>query len=461
MSGVLISKFWDKFIIKTRMYGASKDGERWLVIYAEEYIKTYSGTKLIDHTEQFVDKYLKRKGRIDSLEDWQFQQIITAIKILFTDMVAVFWSAKYPWEEWFVFAQTLKNSHPTVSRDYRSIGSDTQPSNDSAFKKVNAQYPEHLNKLINRIRCKHYSIRTEQAYVGWFVRFVIYHSMLDPVNLTEKHLSMYLDYLVLNRKVSASTQSQALNALMFFFKQVLKIEFGDKIIFKRSKKPKRLPVVLSPLEMVSLLDNIEGTTQKLMANLLYGCGMRLMECVRLRVLDVDFDYQQIFVRQGKGNKDRVVPIPKKVLDEIKIQIKVVKELHTEDLAEGYGMVYIPDALSRKYPNAEKELRWQYVFPSSRLSTDPRSKITRRHHVHESVLQKKIKKSAETAGISKKVSCHTLRHSFATHLLEHGYDIRTVQELLGHADVSTTMIYTHVLNKPGITVPSPLDFLTTQ
>ncbi len=460
MDDLLISQFWKKYIIKTRMYGASRDGEIWLVKHAEEYIKTYSDTKLIKHPAQFVDKYLKNKGRNKFLQDWQFQQIITSIKIIFTDMVAVSWAAKYPWEEWFVFAQTLENSHATVSRDYQPSGSDVKSGSDSAFKIVMAQHPEHLNDLINKIRCKHYSIRTEQAYVSWFVRFVIYHSMLDPVNFSEKQIAEYLDYLVINRKVSASTQAQALNALVFFFKQVLKFEFGDEITFKRSKKPKRLPVVLSPLEMVSLLDNIDGTIQKLMANLLYGCGMRLMECVRLRVLDVDFDYQQIFVRQAKGNKDRVVPIPNKIVTDIQLQIAEVKKLHAEDLVEGFGSVYLPEALSRKYPNAEKEFRWQYVFPSARISTDPRTKITRRHHVHESVLQKKIKKSAELARINKKVSCHTLRHSFATHLLEHGYDIRTVQELLGHADVSTTMIYTHVLNKPGITVPSPLDFLTT-
>ncbi len=460
MNDLLISQFWDKYIIKTRMYGASRDGEIWLVKHAEEYIQTYSDTKLIEHPAQFVDKYLKNKGRNKFLQDWQFQQIITSIKILFTDMIAVSWSAKYPWEEWFVFAQTLENSHATVSRDYQPNGSDGKSGSDSAFKLVKTQYPEHLNDLINKIRCKHYSIRTEQAYVGWFVRFVIYHSMLDPVNFTQEHIAAYLDYLVINRKVSASTQAQALNALVFFFKQVLKFEFGDEIVFKRSKKPKRLPVVLSPFEMVSLLDNIDAPKQKLMANLLYGCGMRLMECVRLRVLDVDFDYQQIFVRQAKGNKDRVVPIPNKIVEDISLQIEEVKKLHAEDLVEGFGSVYLPDALSRKYPNAEKEFRWQYVFPSMRISTDPRTKITRRHHVHESVLQKKIKKSAELSGINKKVSCHTLRHSFATHLLEHGYDIRTVQELLGHADVSTTMIYTHVLNKPGVTVPSPLDFLTT-
>lgn len=206
------------------------------------------------------------------------------------------------------------------------------------------------------------------------------------------------------------------------------------------------------------MEKIDGETQQLMANLLYGCGMRLMECVRLRVLDVDFGYRQILVREAKGKKDRVVPIPNKLIDCLQEQVDKIRALHKEDLENGFGRVYIPGALARKYPNAEKEFRWQYVFPSSRVSTDPRTGVVRRHHIHENGLQKYIKRAAEQASITKKVNCHALRHSFATHLLESGYDIRTVQELLGHADVSTTMIYTHVLNMPGVSVVSPLDML---
>ena len=229
-------------------------------------------------------------------------------------------------------------------------------------------------------------------------------------------------------------------------------KLGD---FVRAKRPKTLPVVMTKPEAISLLENLDGVYY-LMAALLYGTGMRLMECVRLRVKDIDFAYQQINVRQAKGNKDRVVPLPATLTEKLKQQLEVSKKLYQQDLQEGNCNVYLPDALATKYPKASREWIWQYVFPSKRLSVDPRSKTVRRHHIHENGLQKQVKKAAQIADISKQVKCHTLRHSFATHLLEAGYDFRTVQELLGHADVSTTMIYTHVMNKPGLSVKSPLD-----
>ncbi|VAW62006.1 Integron integrase IntIPac [hydrothermal vent metagenome] len=249
--------------------------------------------------------------------------------------------------------------------------------------------------------------------------------------------------------------SYFLHFYCFFCFPKSKLESGN---YKRSKKPRRLPVVLSRTEIKRLLDGIDKDIYHSMVSLLYGAGLRLMECVRLRICDVDFDYQTIFIRDGKGKKDRVVPLPLSLLERLKVQIEVVKQLHLKDLEIGSGEVYLPDALARKYPNAAGELRWQYLFPASRHSVDPRTGVVRRHHIYENNLQKYIKRSADKAGLSKKVNCHTLRHSFATHLLESGSDIRTVQELLGHADVSTTMIYTHVLNKPGVSVKSPLDFL---
>ena len=257
--------------------------------------------------------------------------------------------------------------------------------------------------------------------------------------------------------VAASTQNQALNALVFLYKQVLGYELGELDGFVRAKRPKRLPVVLDRVEVRGLLDRLDGT-QHLMVGLLYGTGMRLMECVRLRVQDLDFSYSQLVVRDGKGQKDRVVPLPQRLVPPLHEHLERVQALHRKDLDQGFGEVFLPDALARKWPNAPKEWGWQYVFPSGRLSVDPRSGKTRRHHLHENGLQKAVKAAAQKAEITKKVNCHCLRHSFATHLLESGYDIRTVQELLGHADVSTTMIYTHVLNRGGQGVLSPLDGL---
>lgn len=461
-----VSRFWDKFIIKTKDYGAKPKEERWFVRHAEDYIKAHGNIRLSQHSPQDVENYLKVKGRNSRIEGWQFKQIVRAIELLFTDMVYAGWAKTFPWEDWGSQATSLPDNHATVARDYQPIDLesinqsllDKSSKNNGLFQQVFSKYPVHIQNLITKIRVMHYSVRTEKAYLGWFLRYVVFHSMQDPANLAEPDISRFLEYLVIKRKVSSSTQSQALNAIIFFYKQVLQRELSESISFPRSRKPKRLPIVLSRDEVTRLFSAIEGTTQRLMANLLYGCGMRLMECIRLRVLDVDFDYQQIVVRETKGKKDRVVPIPKKLVYELNQQIQKVRERHGEDLEQGYGKVYIPDALARKYPNAEKEFRWQYVFPSSTIAKDPRSGVLRRHHVHESSLQRHIKKASATAGITKKVNCHALRHSFATHLLESGYDIRTVQELLGHADVSTTMIYTHVLNKPGLSVISPFDML---
>jgi len=460
------SHFWDKYIEKTKIYGIKEKNSRWYVRNAENYIKAHENKRLALHSPQDIDKYLKVKGRNSRLEDWQFQQIVVALKILFTRMVRLDWANNFPWDEWESQAQDLTNNHATLARDYPSeITSYLNESldiklekNRGLYKQIYSIYPEYIEQMIKSIRLKRYSIRTEQAYLGWVLRYIHFHSMADPSHLSEVDISKFLEFLVLKRKVASSTQSQALNALMFFYKSVLQKELSHKIQFAHSKKPKRLPVVLSKNEITLLFNDINHPTQKLMVNLLYGCGLRLMECVRLRVLDIDFDYQQILVRNTKSKRDRVVPIPQKIAKQLENQIKNVKSLHCDDLENGFGSVYIPDALARKYPNADKEFRWQYVFPSSKISTDPRSGKVRRHHSHESGLQRYLKRSAEKVGITKKVNCHALRHSFATHLLENGYDIRTVQELLGHADVSTTMIYTHVLNKPGVTVTSPLDML---
>ena len=461
-----VSRFWDKFSKKSKIYGAKSDSILWMVKHAEGYINYFPKDKLVHHRAQFVTDYLKLKYRNPLLLDWQFRQILLAVKILFTEMVHVDWAKDYAWEEWDKKANALKKGNKTTkdfsSKDLARLKESLSEKNDSRqglFKKVFDHYPQYIEGLVKSIRMQHYSIRTEEAYLGWFMRFLSFHNMKDPAELLEKDIERYLEFLVFKRKVSSSTQSQALNALVYFYKSVLGRELSDCIEFTRSKKPKRLPVVLSTNEVNTFFSFMDKESiHSLMANLLYGCGMRLMECARLRILDVDFDYQQILVREAKGKKDRVVPMPKKVAERLRIQIDRVKVLHQADVEQGCGSVFMPDALLRKYPSFEKDIKWQYVFPATVISKDPRSGVMRRHHLHETVLQKYVKRTADKAGITKRVTCHVLRHSFATHLLENGYDIRTVQELLGHADVSTTMIYTHVLNKPGVTVTSPLDML---
>jgi len=390
--------------------------------------------------------------------------VVRALQILFVEMVKAPWAANFPWQDWIDNARELAPTHATVARDYdqtpkpSNISGSDQPPRVGQGKRFKQRFPHHVERIVAEIRVRQYSIRTEQSYLGWLERFAAFHDMCDPAALIGEAIKAFLEHLVVNRRVSASTQSQALNALVFFYKHVLKneaIELGE---FAHSKKPRRLPVVLTRDEVQRLISALDSPMARLMACLLYGCGLRLMECVRLRIQDVDFGYQRILIRNAKGGKDRIVPLPNRLNEKLLDQIKSVEQQHRQDLACGFGGVYLPDALSRKYPKAEKELMWQYLFPASRISADPRSDTMRRHHVHENNLQKHIKHAATAVGLNKRINCHALRHSFATHLLESGYDIRTVQELLGHADVSTTMIYTHVLNKPGITVTSPFDVL---
>lgn len=464
-----ITRFWDKYINKTISYGVKPEVCRWYVKRCEIYIKEHEPLRLAEHTPEVIHRYLENIGRNIRLEDWQMMQVVDALRILFVDIVRVDWAQGFSWDGWKDSFIDLPESHATIARNIDIFSDSVKQENqgkkstnkkkaDSLISKVSKLFPGHIKNLVVKIRVKQYSIRTEQAYRDWLARFIVFNDMRDPATLDKQALAKYLEYLAVERNVAASTQSQALNALVFFYTQVLDIDvksFGD---FTHSKKPRRLPVVLTREEISGLLNKIENETQKLMANMLYGCGMRLMECIRLRVQDIDFGYQQIIIRNAKGKKDRVVPLPSVLEMELKNQIEKVRQIHLEDCEDGFGEVFLPQALGRKYPNAAREFAWQYVFPASKISKDPRSKRYGRHHIHENGLQKQIKKASLSAAIHKKVSCHSLRHSFATHLLETGYDIRTVQELLGHADVSTTMIYTHVLNKPGVMIKSPLDTL---
>jgi len=319
--------------------------------------------------------------------------------------------------------------------------------------------PHKPKKLLDQVRdlmrVRHYSVRTENTYCDWIERFIRFHGKRHPNELREREVGAFLTYLAREGNVAASTQNQALSALLFLYREVLEQELGLLEGVERAKKPSRLPVVLTKREVSALVAQMNGTT-KLMAGLLYGSGLRLMECVRLRVKDIDFGYAQITVRDGKGAKDRVTMLPVSMAAALERQLQRVKLQHEQDVEDGFGDVYLPNALERKYRGASREWQWQWVFPSSRISVDPRSENQRRHHVDESLLQQAVKKAVRAVGITKAASCHTLRHSFATHLLETGSDIRTVQSLLGHKDVATTMIYTHVLNTPGIGVRSPLD-----
>jgi len=325
----------------------------------------------------------------------------------------------------------------------------------STMRQATQRHPKLLDQVRETIRRKHYSIRTEAAYVDWIKRYIFFHNKNHPAEMGAKEIEQFLNHLAVQKHVAASTQNQALSALVFLYREVLKKDFEWMDNLERAKKPERLPVVLTEDELRHVLAHLDGRNW-LMASLVYGSGMRLMECVRLRIKDVDFEYRQITVRDGKGQKDRVTMLSESSSAVLKHHLERVRLMHQKDLADGYGQTYLPYALERKYKNASREWAWQYVFPATKISRDPRSGEMRRHHVDEKSLQRAVKGAVRAARIDKAATCHTFRHSFATHLLKNGHDIRTVQELLGHKDVSTTMIYTHVLNKGGRGVRSPLD-----
>ncbi len=315
--------------------------------------------------------------------------------------------------------------------------------------------PRLLDQVRAAIRSRHFSYRTEEAYVGWVKRFVLFHGKRHPTEMGPPEITEFLTWLAVKRRVGSSTQNQALAALLFLYKEVLRVDPGWLEGIVRAKRPKRLPVVLSVTEVQRLMGRLRGTPW-VIGVLLYGSGLRLMECLRLRVKDLDFDRHEIVIREGKGSKDRVTMLPTVAVPELRNHLVAVRAVHQDDLENGHGRVMLPDALATKYPRAASEWGWQWVFPASRISIDPRGGERRRHHLHESVVQKAVRGATRDVGIEKHVGPHTLRHCFATHLLEAGYDIRTVQELLGHRDVKTTMIYTHVLNRGGQGVDSPAD-----
>jgi len=319
------------------------------------------------------------------------------------------------------------------------------------------QGPRLMDRVHEALRSRHYSPRTERTYCAWIRRFILFHGRRHPAEMGEEEINVFLSHLAVKGRVSASTQNQALSSLLFLYRHVIGRDVGDLGHVIRARRPKRLPVVLTQDEVKAVLSHLDGD-KKLMASLIYGSGLRLMECLRLRVQDIDFARLEVLVRRGKGDKDRVTMLPKHLCPPLEKHLRRVEARHQKDLIEGWGRVPLPGALHRKYPNASREWRWQWMFPQERRWKNAREGTEGRHHVHETVLQRAVREAVRRAGIIKRAGCHTLRHSFATHLLEAGYDIRTIQELLGHKNVATTMIYTHVLNKGGHGVRSPFDVL---
>ena len=437
-------RFWEAYRGCAEENRVAPDRSRFYVKWVKEFISFMPEKRLKARSGEDIKAFLADLARRQDSVDWQIRQAEHALKILYE----VFLPSYAPEGTTRPAPETEKKKRITPKaggfRDRVVPG------------EVERFFSPLLSKLQTEIRGRHYSIRTERSYLDWVRRFIAFQGYADPRGIdAASAVKEYLDYLAVERRVAASTQNQALNALVFFYNYALQKPFGEMETFVRAKRPQRLSEVMTRDEVNALLDQMEGISA-LMAGLMYGGGLRLMECVRLRIKDIDFSRHQIMVRDGKGQKDRVTMLPERFAIHLKEHLARVKGIYEEDQAKGVPGVYIWPALARKYPKAASRWIWQYVFPAKSLSVDPRSGTVRRHHINENLVQKAVKEAALRAGISKKVSCHTLRHSFATHLLEAHYDIRTVQELLGHADVSTTMIYTHVLNRPGMAVKSPAD-----
>jgi len=420
---------------------------RWVRSFQRQ-AQLAEGAVDLPEIQKFVDVLRDREDG----EDWKVLQCAKALKL---------WYQQVEQADW---ARDWKIQLPVVGRSSREIRARSDAELDAlaeryAGKSDEGDLPERFVEFMREFRgaCRsgQLALRTEDKYCNWVERFLIFEKPNSRDALEPDQARQFLDYLAVKRRVSKASQDQALSALLFLFRSVLKRELGELGKVRRGAARRKLPVVLTPDEVQRLLGELKGE-HGLMGKLLYGAGLRLMECVRLRVGEVDFERKTITVRSGKGNKDRVTVLPESLVPPLQAHLTGVRDQFEKDMQAGIDGVYLPPQVEKKYPGAAREWAWQYVFPHRKISRDPRSDQMRRHHVIENSLQSAVKKAARRAAIPKNVSCHTLRHSFATHLLESGTDIRTLQELLGHADVSTTMIYTHVLNRPDISVRSPLD-----
>ena len=422
--------------------------------YVQQFLRRAKNTPVEQLSAERVNNYLKYIPNNTALEDWQANQAVDAIHIFLRDVLHKGYTGMIDWQS---YKQKVSfDESQTVLMEELDIPELIKKRVDRFKPELRGHYSGLLTRMVRVLRVRNYSSRTEESYLTWANKFLWFINGVREDKINSKHVREFLEYLAIDRKVAPNTQKQSLNALAFLFKYGLERELGEIGDFIKARPIHHLPVVLSRKEVKRLFEQLSDK-HSLMAGLLYGSGLRLMECIRLRVQDIDFDYMQIMVRNGKGFKDRVVPLPERFIEELQEQIKEVQAILQADLALNIDGVFMPFALERKYPKASKELAWQFLFPATRISTDQRTGKTRRHHLHETTLQKGVKNAGRKADINKRVHCHVLRHSFATHLLEAGHDIRTVQELLGHSDVSTTMIYTHVLNKPGLSVKSPVDF----
>ncbi|MDF2377453.1 MAG: integron integrase [Verrucomicrobiales bacterium] len=469
-------KFWERYAELVIHAPVAPQAKPWYLSHARKFAARFNH-QLRNLTHSDLDRWCGELGQDGSAPGWQLAQQIHAVSLLLRDLIHLDWAKAYPWEERMDAFRELEEGHVTLARR-----ESLSPQVASLLKSISAinlcdEEEKFIAKLKRVMRSDGKAMRTEESYTDWIVqwmRFRAWHHSgkgaeraaevcslpsLPLASVEEIHADCcsFLEHLAVERAVSKSTQNQALNALVYFLRHVLEIDPSKMGEFTRAKPPKRLPVVLSKREVTALLSLLEGR-HRLIAELLYGSGLRLMECIRLRLKDLDLDQRLLTVRGGKGDKDRVVPIASSCLPALLEAIQFSREVWEMDRFNKVAGVVMPTAaLERKYPNAGKELAWQWLFPSFKLSTDPATGLIRRHHIHENGIQKAIKPAAQKAGIMKKINCHTLRHTFATHLLKQGADIRTVQELMGHADVRTTMIYTHVIGRAGLGGVSPLDF----
>ena len=442
--GSNVKEFWKNFKKKAIESGVKDTAADFYVNWSQQFAESIKGTPLRSRSKKDVIDFLHKLSLQKGIDGWQVEQAAKALEFLYRDFLNIDLGVdpdKYLRDE----TSSKKNTGSFIFKDTVISQQD-----------IVTRYKELFDRFRSELRILHYSLRTERSYEMWIRRFLAFHNKGPVDDFGASEIKAYLDYLAQTRNVAASTQNQALNAIVFFYDKVMNLDPGEFDDFIRAKRPARMPEVLTRNEVNRLFEKMNGANL-LMAGLLYGAGLRLMECLRLRVKDIDFETHQILVRDGKGRKDRVTILPQKYAPLVREQLIYVKTLYQKDLEAGTEGVSLWPSFERKSPHAAKEWIWQYVFPSAQLSVDPRTKKVKRHHLHFSNLQKAVKAAAQKADISKRVTCHTLRHSFAAHLLESGYDIRTVQELLGHADVSTTMIYTHVLNKRGVAVKSPADF----